>query len=145
MRAILFLSILACATAAHAQTYSQTTHYRGGWSRVGAVTGPLGIVNYPVYGYQAPATVTQTYQAVPAFAAPRPGYAQVYTWTGYGWAYDGEFRDAPNREAVIERDVRQYPSGRTRTQERVYYRGGRCTNPLCDCPDCDCVNCRCGR
>lgn len=130
----LFLAIataLMLTHSAHAQCgpngcYQQTTVYPGGWHRVGTVTGPLGVMNYPVVQLQPSVSVTQSFQALPPLM---PGYVRVSTWTGNGWRHDGDFPDAP-REAVRE--------------SRVYAPSPYQSSQRCQC-GCGCVNCRCGR
>ena len=132
------VALICClAMPADAQIYSQTTHYGGGYERVGTWTGPLGILGGPIVAYRPPATVTQTYQVAnptplpPAVTPPRLGYAKVYSWTGSGWQYDGEFLDQP---AV--------PLSRRGQVSRADARSNECRcGPDCDCTDCNC-NCR---
>ncbi|MFO0919687.1 MAG: hypothetical protein U0872_15420 [Planctomycetaceae bacterium] len=61
------LAMFVLPTLSHAQTYcvggqcyQQSTSYPGGWQQVGSVSGPLGIMRYPVVDYAPPQTVTQS-------------------------------------------------------------------------------------
>lgn len=164
------LAMFLLPTLSHAQTYcvggqcyQQSTSYPGGWQQVGSVSGPLGIMNFPVVDYSPPQTVTQSV-IVPSTSYSRPTYSvkrsyddeynpgpwvctdpetgATWTWSAsrQDWLYRGvndSLRADSRWESYVATPSKTDQRSRTRTRA-----GDVCR---CGCVNCRCENCTCRR